>query len=87
MTLLLSIFFKLSINILIKINCDQLLLKFINCICSVIMILPILTIFKLLFTDSKFKNRKWLILKIVIVIWCLFFIIGNIYLIITAFLS
>lgn len=84
-SLILSFVFKIGINAVDGIGIDQLTLKIINCVCSFIVILPILPILKTILTDTKFKVGKWKALRICILIWIAFLVIGNIYIITTGF--
>lgn len=86
-SLLLSLAFKFGINMAARTELNQFALKILNCICCIIIIIPIFPLLKALFTDSKFKDGKWIILKIVISLWILFLIIGNIYLLLNKNIS
>ncbi len=76
----LSSFFSIGIRNAAFYNCDYHKLLIINAVCSIIILICIFPIIKLLFTDSKFKGTKWNILKIFSLLWVIYLIIGNIYL-------
>lgn len=78
---LLSFIFKLGITIASRMEVNQLTLKVANCICSIIVVIPIFPLLKIVFIDSKFKSGKWIILKMMIIFWLSFLVISNIYII------